>query len=595
LSNRVIELDKNTFIKELLNNITNYYITEKTDGTRTIIYINKQIYAINNTLEILSSDIKSNEDLHKSNVFVFDCEKYVDEKGEIVYYIFDVMVWKNEIITNEPFEFRLNYFKEVSEMFSFIKEKPFVKLTENFRDEIKNLNSGMFERDGIVFTPADGRYVSMRVYKYKPIEKITIDLLIKKCPENNIGLKPFIKRSDKDNLYILFCGINKTMFNRLNMQFVKNYEEIFKNVNTRNLPQYFPIQFSPSDKTNAYIFHSEDPNLDGKIGEMSYFTGEWQILKFRDDKQSDADKFLYFGNNYKVSEITWSNYKNVLNIENDTFEDVYFKVNENDVYKQTRNYNSYVISTILKNFKNTDNVLDMASGKGQQLVKYIINHIGQKLLLCVDNDFTALQELNSRKFDIISDKKYENYKVPLMIHQLDLNNNYEDNIKILNRDLVLPVNKFDLITCNLAFHYLIGTVKNLENIIKFIDHFLKKNSRFIFTSFDGASVVKLLNLHNGRWKTDDGKYDIIKDYVGDSLLPIGQKIKAILPFSNKQYYTEYLVNIEFISKEFSKYGITLEVNESYLDYYKKYDKKDLLTKDDLIFIGLYKYYSFYKR
>jgi SAM-dependent methyltransferase len=447
----------------------------------------------------------------------------------------------------------------------------------------------------------------MRVYKYKPIEKITIDLLIKKCPENNIGLKPFIKKfdpsnlsdpsslSDKDNLYILFCGINKTMFNRLNMQFVKNYEEIFKNVNTRNLPQYFPIQFSPSDKTNAYIFHSEDPNLDGKIGEMSYFTGEWQILKFRDDKQRDADKFLYFGNNYEVSEITWSNYKNVLNIENDTFEDVYFKVNENDVYKQTRNYNSYVISTILKNFKNTDNVLDMASGKGQQIVKYIINHIGQKLLLCVDNDFTALQELNSRKFDIISDKKYENYKMSLMVHQLDLNNNYEDNIKILNRDLVLPVDKFDLITCNLAFHYLIGTIKNLENIIKFIDHFLKKNSRFIFTSFDGASVVKLLNLHNGRWKTDDGKYDIIKDYVGDSLLPIGQKIKAILPFSNKQYYTEYLVNIEFISKEFNKYGITLEVNESYLDYYKKYDKKDLLTKDDLLFIGLYKYYSFYKR
>ena len=506
------------------------------------------------------------------------------------------MVWKNEIITNEPFEFRLNYFKEVSEMFLFIKEKPFVKLTENFRDEIKNLNSGMFERDGIVFTPADGRYVSMRVYKYKPIEKITIDLLIKKCPENNIGLKPFIKRSDKDNLYILFCGINKTMFNRLNMQFVKNYEEIFKNVNTRNLPQYFPIQFSPSDKTNAYIFHSEDPNLDGKIGEMSYFTGEWQILKFRDDKQRDADKFLYFGNNYKVSEITWSNYKNVLNIENDTFEDVYFKVNENDVYRNLKKYNSFIKSRLYKSYKNAQNVFELAAGRGADFFRYSENSIADKgFVLFTDNDRSALQEFTMRKCDFATKKEYEGKHLKVFTHWLDLNNDYKENIKLLNDNLVFPNNSmFDLIICHHAFHYLISTVKQLENIINFIDHYLKKGGRFNMTCFDGASVIKLLKANNGEWSPNK-KYHIKKKFIGDSLLPIGQSIELLLPFSNGELYTENLVNSDFVQKKFAEKNIYLEIKESFMDYYSKYDNKNNLDESDKTFIGLYHNFVYFKR
>ncbi len=611
LSNRVIELNKNTFIKKVLNHITDYYITAKTDGTRSIIYVNNdKIHILTNDVEIIyTSDKSDNDKIEKNNnksdtnnnIFIFDCEKYKINKednkpSEYIYYIFDVMVWKNENITNNTFEFRKQYFTEATKLFSFIKEKAFVKLTNNFKEEIKNIHSDEFETDGIVFTPYDGKYIDMEVFKYKPLDKITIDFLIKKCPQNLVGVNPFVKKSKSDNVYILFCGLSRSVFFRLKLEFVKNYGEIFKTINTRNLPHYFPFQFTPSDNQFAYIFNSVDDSLDGKVAEMSYATGKWKILKFREDKQADADNLLYFGNNYKVAEETWLNYQNPLSIETDDFKDVYFQVNNNDLYKELRNYNSFIKTQLYKNYKNYNYVMDMAAGKGQDFFRYGANKIASSgAVLFVDNDKTALMELIHRKFDFANNREYEGQKLHVLTHWLNLNNNYKDNIDLLENDLILPVNKFDLIICNFAFHYFVNNMKQLENIINFIDYYLKSGGRFVFTAFDGSSISKLLISNKGEWQSADKKYHIIKQYTTNDLLPIGQKIKLLLPFSNGEYYVEPLVNIEFISKKFAEKGINLEINESFLDHASKYGNRHRLTDDDFTFIGLYHYYSFYKK
>ena len=77
LSNQVIELNKVTFLADLYPNITNYYITDKIDGKRTILYLtNVNSYAVSDKLESL--DIKVND------ICILDTEKYENE-----YYIFD--------------------------------------------------------------------------------------------------------------------------------------------------------------------------------------------------------------------------------------------------------------------------------------------------------------------------------------------------------------------------------------------------------------------------------------------------------------------------------------------------------------------------
>jgi hypothetical protein len=133
------------------------------------------------------------------------------------------------------------------------------------------------------------------------------------------------------------------------------------------------------------------------------------------------------------------------------------------------------------------------------------------------------------------------------------------------------------------------------NTIRFIDYYLKPNGRFIFTAFDGEAVVKLLREHKGTWNSAiKDKYSIKRAYTGDILLPIGQKIKLLLPFSAGEYYEEPLVNINYIEAEFAPYGYSLEINQSFGEFIPKYSDRDKLDADDITYVSLYSYYVLYK-
>ena len=163
----------------------------------------------------------------------------------------------------------------------------------------------------------------MKVYKYKPPEELTIDFLIKKCPvESYQPNKP-----ENKLLYFLFCGIGKRVFYKLRMNLIKHYNDIFPNIDTRNLPQYFPIQFEPRSNKNAYMFWSERENLDNQVGEFLYDlkTKEWKLKKLRDDRKIEVMRGNYFGNNYKIAEIIWMNLHDPLVIEDIEDHDTYFQ------------------------------------------------------------------------------------------------------------------------------------------------------------------------------------------------------------------------------------------------------------------------------
>jgi SAM-dependent methyltransferase len=254
-----------------------------------------------------------------------------------------------------------------------------------------------------------------------------------------------------------------------------------------------------------------------------------------------------------------------------------------------------VKSQIFENFRNTAWVLDMASGKGQDLFRYI--KYDMQNLLCLEIDKTALMELISRKHDFASGKV--DGAMAIYTHAMDLNNDYKSNISILE-DARLPIPAgFDLIICNLAFHYLIASKNAVQNIVKFINHYLKPGGRFVFTAFDGQKVYDLLEENKGHWDAMP-RFSIKSNYKEDVFMPVGQKIKVLLPFSKNEYYEEYLVNIKYIEKEFESYGISLESNKSfgdYLDDYKRVNNRNYQEMDDIDkkYVSLYHSYYFYKK
>ena len=74
----------------------------------------------------------------------------------------------------------------------------------------------------------------------------------------------------------------------------------------------------------------------------------------------------------------------------------------------------------------------------------------------------------------------------------------------------------------------------------------------------------------------------------------GQKIDVLLPFSNNEYYTEYLVTIDYVSNVFNQLNFTTEISLSFstlLDEFKTRNNKvyNSLSKSDKEFINLYQY------
>jgi SAM-dependent methyltransferase len=593
LSNQVIELDLNSYLKEVANSITDYYMTDKLDGKRAICYISDSgSYAL--TDKETTIPVKSN------STCVFDAELYDGN-----YYIFDIMVWEDEIITKQPFEERMKLFEKAAALSPLFKLKPFVKLTSNYAKQITSFKKEKkpYDIDGIILTPVSGEYDTMKVYKYKPVEHLTVDFLIKKCPSKLLGIRPYMPKPGRSNVYILFCGISKNVYMKLGMRLIK-IDELFTGLDYRNLPRYFPIQFQPSDNAFAYLFWSDNDKLDGEVGEFSREgdedgTCQWKLHRIREDRRVEVARGNYYGNNYKIAELVWMAYKKPLVIENLKSDDLsYFQEHDNQLQKSSRNFNSFVKATILEQFRDTDWVLDMASGKGQDLFRYGKN--GTKHLVCVEIDQLALMELVARKHDF--GNQQDRGSMNVQIHQLDINEDYKANIERLG-SISIPNDGVDLIVCNFAFHYFLANKKSLTNVVNFISHYLKPGGRFVFTAFDGKEIIQLLNENDGDWTVKVGseiQYSIRKQYSTNFIDLIGQKIEVLLPFSKSQYYQEYLVNIDYIAGEFEKHGMVLEVDQGFAEYlqdYKRVNSRNYatMTDNDKKYVSNYHYYCFYKK
>jgi SAM-dependent methyltransferase len=590
LSNQVVELDKNIYLRDVAKDITNYFITDKIDGYRSILYISPDgSYAL--------SDKETKLDLETSSIYIFDTEFYED-----FYYIFDVMVWQDETIVDKPFNERLKYFDQAKDMFkNTIKTKPFIKLTKDFRTQLRDFKKEKkpYKIDGIVLTPSDGLYNTMNVFKYKPIELLSTDFLIRLCPSRLLGIKPYDNIPGK-TLYILFSGIARNVYFKLNMRLINKYDDIFTGIDSKRLPQYFPIQFQPSTDLYAYLFWSDNADLDNKVGEFVYNENQWHLHRLREDRQVEVTRGNYFGNNYRVAELNWMSYQDPLVIE-DIKDTSYFQERDDNLQKGSRSFNSYVKTSIFKQFKNTNWVMDIASGKGQDLFRYA--SVGTRNLICLEIDNIALFELIYRKHDFGNmGGRDKGGNMQILCHRLDMTDDFQENIEAL-KPLSIPQQHINLIVCNFAFHYFLENRKSLVNVIKFINHYLSPGGRFVFTAFDGAAIIRLLNDNDGEWTVKVGdkiQYSIKKQYEINYLEPIGQTIDVFLPFSNLQYYKEYLVNIENVANEFSKFGFVLETDQSFSEYLEDYQKSSKggfssMSAADKKYVSLYHYYCFYKK
>jgi len=651
LGNNVKELTKNDYSNVILNNVTNYYVTDKADGLRIFL-----IYTINGIYKLSDNFVPlfNSPPFNNSIINIFDAEEIThnnlnlnvnNNKDNKSYGIFDY-IYSNRVdkMVNLDFEKRYNhlinlintnknYFRQNN---IFIKKM--YKLTGDPINDKKNVidiqnysKENNYHIDGLIFNPATkSNYNYMECYKWKPIDHITIDFYITPNPDKFESQLRF-------ESYILCSGIDSTMLKDLNIKRIPlklNDESILES-------NYTIIQFSPSLNYNAFSYNIDldknqnsnsnlkDLNLSYKIGEFRLIgknhiddncnivpdkelgAERWELIKIRNDRDVELARGTYFGNDFRIAEITYQNYKNPL-LFDDLFnyhQDNYFKkINENeDIYKNLRKYNLDVKHKILDifidkylNFENK-NVLDLAGGRGQDLF-YFASKMFKKALF-VDIDKNALTELITRKFNYKkSNQPLNNMQIYTL--QADLNEKYKNNycniVNILGKN-----EKYDLISNQFAIHYFLKSVDSFTNYINLVKNLINENGLFIFTCFDGKLIFDKL-LENDRWdiydigsnkpmSKDIGslepnstkvlKYSIIKKYKGNKLLDTNQTISAKLPFSKDEYYDEYLVNNDFVEKILNENGFTkLETNS-----FSNINIPSKLSEIDKQFSDLYQY------
>lgn len=640
LLNNVLEFNSEKYYKTIIPNITNYYITDKIDGQRCICYIEEydtliNIKLITNKLYQIKEYndkiviIKDSSNKIKKKTTILDCEimfkqnKELDEISEkdIFLYIFDILSLENDKISFKPFENRLleleNGYNKVK-MLSNVNIKEYKKLTSDYKNEIKDFyekknSNKSYEIDGLIFVPNSNvqnkdskfkintNYINMVGYKWKPIEHMTIDFFVCKLPKNlytNIPYKDY-KIKPNEYIYILFSGISKSDYEKFKLSYMVDYTKIVDDKFLHG--NIFPIQFTTSDNIYNYIYIGIEDDLHNRICEFGYNNehNKWKFKKIRTDRDIELERSNYFGNYYTISEYIWNNINNPLTMDmliNDNTS--YFMLDENDFYKAQRSYNSFVKTFILESIisdkltdkNNTDFVIDLAAGKGQDLAR--LSNLDFKSGLFIDNDKDALTELLNRKHNL---RTRNNKQMQIFIKNIDLKSNYLDIIKKIN-DLNIEKESADIIICNFAIHYIIINDDHLTNFIKLINYYLKPNGRFIFTCFDGQRVFDLLKNTEiwNSYENNNLKYSIKKLYKSNTLTNNGQKIDVLLPFSKNTYYTEYLVNINYVLHVFQMSNFTTEISlpfSTLYDQFKNINNKiyNTLSNNDKDFINLYQY------
>lgn len=632
LLNNVIEMNSEIYSKNIKPQIESYYVTDKIDGQRCIIIYNeyknlKNIKLITNKIYQIS---EYNDEIENNNYTILDSEFIINDNlkkqeeiscNDIYLYIFDIIALNNVSTSQMPFEKRLEL---INDGFKKIKDLPnvnckeYIRLDNNYKEQLSNFytkkqKNTNYTIDGLIFIPSSSvlntnykykintNYNNMIGYKWKPIEEITIDFYIKKLPHNLYSHTPYnsLNISKSDIIYILFSGISKQDFDKLNLTYLANYNKIIPDEFLNK--SYFPIQFSTSDQPINYIFISNDTELDNQIGEFNYINDNWELKKLRLDRTVELNRGEYFGNYYKIAELIWNNIKNPLTFEmliSESLNTNYFLIDNNEMYKSIRAYNSYVKTFLLETIINpklsdknkTDWLIDLASGKGQDLGR--INNLGFKNGLFIDNDKNALLELINRKFSL---RTQNSKNMKIFTQEINLTTNYKEIIKKIEK---FNINKesIDVIICNFAIHYIIENDEKLLNLIQLLNFYLKPNGRFIFTCFNGKKVFKLLE-NTQQWDLYDNnsdylKYSIKKLYTSKNLNNTGQKIDVLLPFSKQKYYTEYLINIDHVNNVFNDNNFTTEISESFtclLNNFKTNKVYSSLSNQDKEFIDLYQF------
>ena len=149
------------------------------------------------------------------------------------------------------------------------------------------------------------------------------------------------------------------------------------------------------------------------------------------------------------------------------------KTRNKNYFIDMRSFHNWIKSGIIKKYSpGKTRLLDLASGKGGDIFKWVRNDI--KFV---------------RGYDIDNDSVIESQKRFSKLKRADLD--YKFSQKDLSHELVKLSAKVDIVSCFFALHYFFKDAKSFDNIVKNISQNLKSGGYFIMAAFSDENLRKI--------------------------------------------------------------------------------------------------------
>jgi hypothetical protein len=447
--------------------------------------------------------------------------------------------------------------------------------------------------DFIEFSRVDLPFSKNNIYQWSP-KQLPITFYCRECPSSYLTEYP--KPPKNQILYILFLTINGMDLKSTGLKKLPYHNELFGSSGG----YLSPIQFSPSTFPNAFLFYSGIPNLNKQYISLvfDYKKTEWEFVE-----KADMSYTGLYGDDFKDTELNvWNAYRNPVSFsdlvldKSKISDQMYFVAHKSKMHEAPIKLNNFGKMSLINQYTSASaTVIDLASGRASDLMTYRYARV-HKLLFCeIDKD--AVDVTLQRKY------KFENpNNTPLFIFNTNLNDTYKTNLAQIQQNYTHG--KVSNVFCFFALHYITDTLARIKNISALISCVLDKGGEFVFTAFDGDSIIQLLDKHNGKWEVSEKgkkKYSIISKYKKSDINTPKRSIKLILPFNvNTHYYDENLINDRILDREFKSRGLNVVREGNFMEFSDKFrDKKshfyNSLTDADKTFVGLYRFKVYKKK
>lgn len=633
-----------------------YTVTEKADGERMLLYVdsNNKVYMINSRLNIKSVGIKHK---YANSLLDGEFIKRSKYNTILKHYMaFDIYFLEgNDVRNNKLIPTRYDHIKDFaknSKSQFVIKSKTYHHGKDIFTlsKEIYKKEKYEYQIDGLIYTPMNlnvGTYYNgedsdkytfgktwMNVMKWKPPEENSIDMLTTYGDEIFV---PDIGRCVLCNLQISY---------RTNTDELLNPIKILSNDNVINKVSYIKKTFVQSylrieDGSKKPKSEMEEVIYNNSIVEYVYNKNEsellcWTPYRVRYDKTAlykKTNNIMNTANSYLTAINVWRSIQNPvtsnmitgvdeLNGKDVMTNNVYYARNVNRTKILSKPmllfHNKEIKSKLFGLFKNQKlSLIDMACGKGGDLYKWIENRYA--FVMGFDINLDNIMNSGDGVYRRYNQASQLGNKINAIFLQKDVSSHWIDTKSIEDKymkelyDIVwgniskkdisnsqllkyynVMQNKFDVVSCQFAIHYMFESEDKLETFCANVNKVMKVGGYFMGTCLNGELVDKMLSKTVSGKKigkiNDNTVWMLEKKYETYDKTKLGQKISVYLESINR-IYDEYLVNFEVLQDKLSKYNITvlnktdlqkLKLKESINNFEDLYSKDKYNLPDELI-------------